>query len=121
MGMIWSLLTRTPLKVDVVRDRSVLARMVGQGQVENVYRLQIMNATESTQQYVLAVAGMQGIQIVSEAKVSVDAASSRWVPVRLQVASSSLKPGSYPITFPWSLKADAQAQVGERSVFLAPR
>lgn len=121
VGMIWSLLTRTPLKVDVVRDRSVLARMVGQGQVENVYRLQIMNATESTQQYVLAVAGMQGIQIVSEAKVSVDAASSRWVPVRLQVASSSLKPGSYPITFSVVAQGDAQAQVSERSVFLAPR
>jgi hypothetical protein len=35
-----------PLKVDVIRDRGALARMVEQGRIENVYRLQIMNATE---------------------------------------------------------------------------
>jgi peptide/nickel transport system substrate-binding protein len=36
---------RTPFKADVVRDRGTLARQVDDGWVENVYRLQIMNAT----------------------------------------------------------------------------
>jgi hypothetical protein len=46
-----SLYLRTPLKVDVIRDRGALARMVEQGRIENVYRLQLMNATEATQVY----------------------------------------------------------------------
>jgi cytochrome c oxidase accessory protein FixG len=121
LGMLWSLLTRTPLKVDVVRDRSIVARMVGQGQIENVYRLQIMNATETNQQYVLAVAGMEGIRIASETKVVVEPASSRWVPVRLQAAADSVVPGSHPITFTVTAQGPILAQVNEKSVFLVPR
>ena len=121
LGMLWSLLTRTPLKVDVVRDRAIVARMVGQGQIENVYRLQIMNATESSQQYVLAVSGMEGAQIGSEATVSVDAASSRWVPVRVQAAAKTITSGSHPITFTVTAQGAIQTQVSERSVFLVPR
>jgi polyferredoxin len=42
-----SIWLRKPFKVDVVRDRGAMARVVDDGWVENVYRLQIMNATES--------------------------------------------------------------------------
>jgi cytochrome c oxidase accessory protein FixG len=121
LGMLWSLLTRTPLKVDVVRDRAIVARMVGQGQIENVYRLQIMNATEISQQYVVAVTGTEGIRIASDATVSVDAASSRWVPVRLQAAANATPPGSHPITFTVTAQGPMRAQVNEKSVFLVPR
>jgi cytochrome c oxidase accessory protein FixG len=121
LGMLWSLLTRTPLKVDVVRDRAIVARMVGQGQIENVYRLQIMNATESNQQYVLAVTGIEGLRIVSETAISVASASSRWVPVRLQVAANASTPGSHPITFTVIAQGPTLAQVNEKSVFLVPR
>ena len=44
--LVASLAVRTPLKVDVVRDRAALSRIVAGGKLENVYRLQIMNATE---------------------------------------------------------------------------
>jgi cytochrome c oxidase accessory protein FixG len=121
VGMLWSLLTRTPLKVDVVRDRGSVARMVGQGQIENVYRLQIMNATESSQTYVLAATGMEGIQIVSEATVPVAAASSRWVAVRLQTAANAGAPGSHPITFTVNAQGPTSTQVNEKSVFVVPR
>ena len=60
-----SLWLREPFKVDVVRDRGSLARIVGEGQVENVYRLQIMNATERTQRYAVTVEGLPGIAVVA--------------------------------------------------------
>jgi cytochrome c oxidase accessory protein FixG len=121
LGVLWSLLTRTPLKVDVVRDRGTVARMVGQGQVENVYRMQLMNATESNQQYVLGVTGMDGLRIVSDTIVPVEAASSRWVPVRLLAAANAAAPGSHPITFTIVVQGSAQTHVIEKSVFLVPR
>ena len=43
-----SLALRTPFKVNVVRDRGVMSRIVSGGKIENVYQLQVMNATEST-------------------------------------------------------------------------
>ena len=121
LGMLWSLLTRTPLKVDVVRDRGVVARMVGQGQIENVYRLQIMNATESRQQYLLSATGIEGLRIMSDSAVAVDAASARWVPMRLQAMANSAPPGSHPITLTVTAQGAMQTQVSEKSVFLVPR
>jgi polyferredoxin len=53
-AMIASLVLREPLKVDVIRDRAALSRIVAGGKLENVYRLQIMNATESEQPTVSA-------------------------------------------------------------------
>ncbi len=45
--LVGSLAVRMPFKVDVVRDRATLAREVEDGVIENIYRLQIMNAAES--------------------------------------------------------------------------
>jgi polyferredoxin len=45
--------------VDVVRDRAALSRIVAGGMLENVYRLQIMNATEKTQSYRIGASGLR--------------------------------------------------------------
>jgi polyferredoxin len=120
-GLLWSLLTRSPFKVDVVRDRGAMARMVGQGQIENVYRLQIMNATEQGQRYALAVNGINGAHIVSDSEVVVDAAGSRWIPVRVQLPPNVSVAGSHPITFVISTLDTPRDEVIEKSVFLVPR
>ena len=121
IGMFWSLLARPLFKVDVVRDRGTIGRMVGQGQIENVYRLQIMNATEHGQQYGLAITGVDGARIVSDAQVMVDAASARWVPVRVQAPPGAASAGSHPINFVVSAQAGQHDEVAEKSVFLVPR
>ena len=84
-----SLVVRTPLKVDVVRDRAALSRIVAGGKLENVYRLQIMNATEQPQRYRISAAGLEGLALASEAEVAVGPAESRWVAVRLQIPYGS--------------------------------
>lgn len=121
IGMFWSLLTRSAFRVDVVRDRGAMARIVGQGYVENVYRLQIMNATEAKQQYFIHVAGIEGAKVVSESGVEVDSADSRWVPVRVQMPPNAASAGSHPITFLISTQGPPKDELIEKSVFLVPR
>ena len=120
IGMLWSLLVRSNFKVDVQRDRGSVARTVGQGMIENVYRLQIMNATERTQAYSIRVEGLEGAHIVPDAQVTVDAASSRWIPVRVQTPPG-MAPGSHPITFVTASQVTPPDEVVEKSVFLVPR
>jgi polyferredoxin len=120
-GLLWSLLSRASFRVDVVRDRGSIGRMVGQGQIENVYRLQIMNAIEHEQRYVLGVAGIAGARIVSEHDVVLEAASSRWVPVRVQVPPDAAGPGSHPMTFSIKTQNSSPEEVTEKSVFLVPK
>jgi cytochrome c oxidase accessory protein FixG len=66
IGLLVSLSLRTPFKVDVVRDRSTLSRITEYGTLENVYRLQIMNAAETEQTYRLSVKGLPSLKITTE-------------------------------------------------------
>ena len=119
--MLWSMVTRTPLRLDVVRDRGAVAPAVVQGQIENVYRLQIMNATEVDQKYVLSVQGIDGVRIVSGVDVFVDAASAKWFPVRLRIPPNAASPGAHPIAFTITAYGQQAPLVTEKSIFLIPR
>ena len=119
-GLLASLVTRTPLKVDVVRDRASLARIVEGGRLENVYRLQIMNATEQPQRYRIAAHGIEGLSVSPEEAVAVEPAQSRWVAVRLQVPYGAAPAGSHTVHFDIREEGGA-VQVSEKAVFLVPR
>jgi cytochrome c oxidase accessory protein FixG len=115
-----SLALRTPFKVDVERDRGSLARIVSGGKIENVFRLQIMNATENTQNFHIAVTGLDDMTIAPIDDVLVEATQARWVALRVQVPFESVKPGSHPIHFDIVAK-DSADKVSEKSVFIVPR
>ncbi len=118
IGLLASLVLRTPFKVDIVRDRATLARIVQGGKIENVYRVQIMNATEKPQEYALTVDGLPGIELVTEPRVTIESAQSLWVPVRLQVPYNAARPGSHEIHI--GVRA-ADGEVREKSIFMVPR
>ncbi|MDP3761467.1 MAG: cytochrome c oxidase accessory protein CcoG [Ramlibacter sp.] len=118
--VLTSLVVRTPFKVDVVRDRAALSRIVAGGKLENVYRLQIMNATEQPQRYRISAAGLEGLVLASEAEATVGPAESRWVAVRLQIPYGSAQPGSHPIHFNIA-SIEGDGQINEKSAFLVPR
>ena len=120
VSMLVSLSMRTPFKVDVVRDRNVTARIVAGGNLENVYRLQVMNATESTQHYKIPVSGLKGVSVSSDNLVAVEATQSRWVPVRVQLPFDAAPAGSHPIQFE-IISMDSPGKLTEKSVFLVPR
>lgn len=120
VGLVASLAMRTPLKVDVVRDRAALTRIAAGGKLENVYRLQLMNATEEPQRYRIVAEGLPGLEVVSTTEMDVGPAESRWVAVRLQIPYGSAAPGSHPIQFGIE-SASGDARVREKSVFLVPR
>jgi cytochrome c oxidase accessory protein FixG len=119
LSLLASLLLRTPFKVDIVRDRATLARIVEGGKIENVYRVQIMNATEKPQTYSLSVEGLPGLTLATEQQATVDAAQSLWVPVRLQLPYDAAASGSHEIYF--DVSSSDGGKLREKSVFMVPR
>jgi len=126
-GLLTSLWMRTSFRVDVVRDRGVMARLAEGGLLENVYRLQIMNHTETMQQYQISATGIENLKIETDASeinqtktISVNPAEARWISVRLQIPDGSIDTGSHKILF--IIQSLAQKEiVEEKSVFLVPR
>lgn len=119
LAMVVSLITRKPFRVDVIRDRGVMARIVEGGKIENVYRLQVMNATESRQHYKVTVSGLPGLAITSENVLTVGAAQSDWLVVRAQLPADSASPGSHAIKFR-IYSIDMADHDSEKSTFLVP-
>jgi cytochrome c oxidase accessory protein FixG len=117
-----ALATRTPLRMDVIRDRGVMARVVDSaGTVENVYRLQIMNPDEAAHTYRIGVSGIDGIALASPAEVSLQSTESRSVPVTLRVADGKGAPGSNKIVFELRAVDDERIGVKEKASFFVPR
>ena len=120
-AMSVSLALRNPFKVDVVRDRGTLARIVGGGMIENVYRLQIMNATEQDQDFTIVAKGIEGISAQMDMRsIPVASTQSRWVAVRVQLPFDALPAGSHAFQFEISALNNS-ATVVEKSVFIVPR
>jgi cytochrome c oxidase accessory protein FixG len=113
-----SLWNRVPLKVDVIRDRAAISREVEGGLIENVYRLQIMNTSESARAYRLSVSGIAGIRIPGETVIEVDGAASRMVPVSVRIAPGAAAAGTHRIDFGIESTDDASVAVREKSVFI---
>ena len=119
-AMVVSLWLREPFKVDVIRDRADMGRMVAGGKIENVYRLQVSNATESVQRYQISASGLPGLGVVSEPVVSIAPAETRSVAVRVQAPPDAAVPGSHRIDFDIGA-LDSPGHVTEKSVFFIPR
>ena len=131
-ALVWSLAVRMPFKVDVVRDRAALAREVEDGVVENVYRLQLMNAAESTQVFVLDVEGIPGLRVAAPTgRLTLAPAEARWVTVSLRLPAEQarrLGPGVHPMRFSIRrVEAGGPSEAGdvrelfEKSTFMVPR
>jgi len=121
------LVTRNPLKVDIIRDRGALAREAGPGLVENVYRMQLMNTDEKPRQVTISAIGLPGISVAGVTQpLALDPASARLIPLRLQVPVEAqpgidvLKPGTHKIEFIIQAQDDEKVVRHEQSSFIIP-
>jgi polyferredoxin len=111
---------RPPLRVDVIRDRGALARMVEKGQIENVYRLNMMNASEETLKVHLSVQGADGMVLASESDYEVAPTEVRSVAVRVRIPPGALPSGSHEMAFEVHNR-ETGTLISEDSTFIVPR
>ncbi len=116
-----SLATRSALRMDVIHDRASLARVVDDGRIENVYRLQIMNTDEHARRYALSVRGAATLPelelLVEPSALELDAVTTRMVAVQVRARPQGVH-GSQPIEFVLSTEARSP---GERAVTLVEK
>ena len=116
----WSLATRVPLMVDVIRDRSTLSREADDGSIENVYNLKFMNTTEQLQRYRLTVDGLDGVKLAEDVPVEVASAENHEVTVVVRVPPESAAKGAHTIYFNIKAEGDEKIAIREKASFLMP-
>jgi cytochrome c oxidase accessory protein FixG len=120
LAMFWSLYARVPLKVDVIRDRSSLAREVEDGLIENVYQLHLVNADEKPRRFRIAVSGLDTAGIATEKEIDVAGASGRAASVLVRAQPDAGKKGANQIFFEIQALDDSNVAVREKATFLQP-
>ena len=116
-----TLFARTPLKMDVIRDRGSMGREVENGMIENVYRLQVMNTEETAHRYKISVSGIDTIKLQGKDEVELGATESRGVPVNVRVDEGHGNKGSNKIWFTITAIDEPGVEVKEKAVFFIPR
>jgi cytochrome c oxidase accessory protein FixG len=126
---IGALATRTTLRVDVIRDRGMLGREVAGGLIENVYRLQMLNASEDSLHLTLSVEGASGLALkivdgtVSSTTVEIPSASNRIIAVVVRAPIGAMSSGPHPITFvtkSTTSEGKLLTEIREKSSFIIP-
>lgn len=120
IAFAWGLATKATLRVDVIRDRAMLAREVEDGLIENVFRLQVMNVSESAHRYAVSVSGIDKIDVAGERILEVPAATTKSFTMPVRVPPESGKKGSNVIYFDVKSLADEKVSVHEKATFLIP-
>ncbi len=119
-GFIVALALRTPLGLDVIRDRNSLFRVLDDGQVENVYTLKILNKTERERQFDISVSGA-GALALDPAYPRYEVGPGEVYPVVVRVRRPAFDPaGAESIRFKVAASDDPRVSVTHEARFLAP-
>jgi cytochrome c oxidase accessory protein FixG len=117
----YGLATRTPLALDVIRDRNTLFRETNEGLVENVYTLKLINMDDADHRFNVTASGIDGMQLELDADpVPVSAREILSISARVKADPYLLKRASSTITFTLRAEDDASLQVDEEARFLGP-
>jgi cytochrome c oxidase accessory protein FixG len=103
-AFFYTLIERVPLRTDVIRDRRTLSREAEDGQIENLYRLQIINMDGKAHRYSINATGIDGLTVHTGSAVAIPALGTVNVNVTLRADRLNLKRPSHPVLF--TIKAD---------------
>ena len=119
-GLITSMATRTPIILDVIRDRNTLYRELPADLIENIYTLKVINQHNEARSFRLSVTGIPGLSLdgVSD-DILVDGGSVLSLPVRVRTHRDNAY-GIMNITFTVTAIDDESIAMTEEGRFLGP-
>jgi polyferredoxin len=119
-GLVTSMATRTPIILDVIRDRNSLYRELPGSMVENIYTIKVINQRNDERGFRLSVDGVPGIELDGVADVVVvEGGGVLSLPVRARAHRDDAY-GIMNITFSVADVDDASLTISETSRFLGP-
>lgn len=120
-GTFYSIMARTPIAMDVIRDRNSLYRETSEGLIENVYVIKLMNMDKQDHHFLLSAEGIPELILKKDSStIFVKSGEVIELPVRVQVDSYNLKKRSNEISFNLSAIDHDALTIVEEARFLGP-
>ena len=120
-ALLYSIINRIPLELDIIRDRNALYRETTEGMVENIYTLKLINMDKHEHQYTLEVSGLKNPVLINmNEKITIQGGKVKNLPVRIQVDPVNLENTSNTIYFKLSAIDKPELTVTEKGRFIGP-
>ena len=127
IGFFVSISLRTPVGLDVMRDRNALYRSLPDGSIENVYLVRILNKDTAPHVYVLSATGLPGISLeagetaaaAGESRHEVGPGEVYSLPVRVRAPGGEAS-GSHEILLEVVAEDSPRLKASREARFLGP-
>lgn len=117
---VYSLATRMPLLVEVMRDRGTQMFRITDGNVSNVYTLKIENLDRKTHVYDVRVSGDYSFDVQGYKAPPILEGEIITLPVRVVVKRSELKGEKNTVTFTVVARENPEIVVSHSTTFIGP-
>lgn len=83
--LLLEIVNRVPLSLDIIRDRTELAKEKFNGEIENVFTLKVLNMSQTDNTYKLSVKGIENSKWHGDQEIFVKAATVYTLPISISV------------------------------------
>jgi cytochrome c oxidase accessory protein FixG len=118
----YAIVTRTPFRLDIERDRGQLYQVTPNDTVQNSYVLKIMNMSQQPHKYHLSVEGIEGMKmdVPSEYELTFNELKEISLNIEVDPATTRLESGKTNIEFVVVNEDTGEEVAREESRFIAP-
>lgn len=120
-AFIYTIATRTPLSVDVIRDRGARLYRVSGSEIQNVYTVKINNMDRLPHTYKVSVSGDYPFEVRHYRPVEIEAGEVFTVPLRVAVPRSALKTEKAALQIEVEAKDNPALRAIEQTNFIGPQ
>ena len=117
---LYTVATRIPMEVDVIRDRNLLFRETPDGLIENIYTLKIANMENEAHRFRVDARGDYDFQFKGDREVLVDGGEVYTALVRLVLDPGLLRETNSKVFFQVEAVDDEKLSESEESRFIGP-
>jgi len=120
VGLVYAVVQRVPLELDIIKDRNTLYRENGEGMIENVYTLKLINMDDAKHSYTLDVTGIEGVKMRGVDNLVVPSGKILERVITLEVDPANLPETSNWLVFHLKSSQNSAIAVEEDARFLGP-
>jgi cytochrome c oxidase accessory protein FixG len=95
----YNVINRIPVELTVIRDRTELYLLTSDGQIENIYTLQLVNMDREMHEFEISISGIEGAAIVGETLHTLNGGEVRSVTLRVSAAPDTIEKPSTELNF----------------------
>lgn len=114
----WTITDRLPLDVDIERDRNQLYSLMQDGNISNSYTLSIRNQDDEPHSYRVIPQGLEGLYLIGNNTITVNARSSVTQPLQLAAPAESMNAPSQAIEIRVEAQDDSAIALSKETRFL---